>query len=151
MYGKCGYEVQVQVAWISKVVLLDVEGWNQPVEVGKEKDHLVKSGWPNVPSKHEGCDYGQVSMTRGDPHWFGHDLVEGEPGIGNPARCRRWEQEYRSAPSRRPPKFAKGDGQQEDKTDKGTPPTGSMFHGQFDQLRLSKVRPFVMSKEMRSV
>ena len=86
MDGKGGFEVQVQVVWISKVVLQDVRGWNQRVEVEKEKDHLVKNGLPNVPNKHEGCDYGQESMTRGDPHWFGHDLVEGEPDIGNPAK-----------------------------------------------------------------
>ena len=133
------------------MVLLDVEGWNQPVEVGKEKDHLVKSGWPNVPSKHEGCDYGQVSTTRGDPHWFVHDWVEVEPDIVDPARYRRWEQEYRSVPSMRLPKFAEGDDQQEDKTDKGTPPAGSMFHGLYGQLQQSRVRPVVMSKEMRSV
>ena len=44
MDGKGGHEVQVQVVWISKVVLQDVKGWNQQVEVEKEKDHLVKSG-----------------------------------------------------------------------------------------------------------
>ena len=150
MYGRVGHEVQVQVGKIAKVVLQVVRGWNQQVEVGREKDHLVKSGLPSVPNKHGGCDYGQGSMTRGDPHWFGHGLVEGELGIENPARCCRWKQEYRSVPSKKPPKFAEGDGQQEDKTDKGTPPTGSMFHGQCDQLRLSKVRPVVMSKEMKS-
>ena len=91
MYGKYGYEVQVQVVWISKVVLQDVDGWNRQVEVGKERDHLVKSGWPNVPSRREECGYGQVSTTRGDPHWFVHDWVEVEPDIVDPAMYRRWE------------------------------------------------------------
>ena len=58
MYGRVGHEVQVQVGKIAKVVLQVVRGWNQQVEVGREKDHLVKSGLPNVPNKHEGCDYG---------------------------------------------------------------------------------------------
>ena len=151
MAGKCGYEVQVQVVLISKAALQDVEGWIQRVEVGKEKDHLVKSGWPSVPSKHEECDYGQVSTTRGDPHWFVHDLVEVKPDIGNPARSCRWEQEYRNAPSMRSPKFAEGDDQLEDKTEKGTPPVGSMFHGLYGPLQQSRVRPVVMSKGMRSV
>ena len=69
------------------MVLQDVKGWAQLVEVGKEKDHLVKSSWPSVPNMHVGCDYGQVSMTLGDPHWCGRDLVEVGPDIGNPARC----------------------------------------------------------------
>ena len=93
-------------------------GWNRRVEVGKEKDHLVTSGWPSVPSKHEECDYGQVSTTRGDPHWFVHDLVEVKPDIGDPARYRRWEQEYQSVPSMRSPKCAEGVDQREDKTEK---------------------------------
>ena len=89
MYDKGGYEVQTQVVWISKVVLQDVNGWTQQVEVGKEKDHLVKSGLPNVPNKHEGYDYGQGSMMLGDPLELEHDLVEGERGIEDPARCCR--------------------------------------------------------------
>ena len=116
-----------------------------------EKDHLVKSGWPSVPNKHEECDYGQVSTTRGDPHWFVHDLVEVKPDTGDPAKYRRWEQEYQSVPSMRSPKFEEGVDQQEDKTEKGIPPTGSMFHVQYGQLRQSKVRRVVMSKEMKSV
>ena len=151
MSGRCGYEVQVRVVWISKVVLQDVEAWNQRVEVGRETGHLVKSGWPSGPSKHEECDYGQVSTTRGDPHWFVHDLVEVKPDTGDPAKYRRWEQEYQSVPSMRSPKFEEGVDQQEDKTEKGIPPTGSMFHVQYGQLRQSKVRQVVMSKEMKSV
>ena len=89
MYGKGGYEVQVQVVWIAKVVLQDVKGWTQPVEVGKEKDHLVKSGLPNVPNKHEGYDYGQGSMMLGDPLGLEHDLFEEERDIEDPAKCCR--------------------------------------------------------------
>ena len=75
--------------WISKVVLQDVKGWNQQVEEGKEKDHLVKSGLPNVPNKHEGYDYGQGSMMLGDPLGLVHDLVEEERDIEDPAKCCR--------------------------------------------------------------
>ena len=151
MSGKRAHEVQVQVGSIAKVARQDEEGWSQQAEVGKEKDRLVKSGWPIVPSKHEECDYGQVSTTRGDPHWFVHDLVEVKPDTGDPAKYRRWEQEYQSVPSMRSPKFEEGVDQQEDKTEKGIPPTGSMFHVQYGQLRQSKVRQVVMSKEMKSV
>ena len=151
MSGERGHEVQVQVESSAKVARQDGEGWSQHVEVGREKDHLVKNGWPSVPSKHEECDYGQVSTTRGDPHWFVHDLVEVKPDIGNPARSCLWEQEYRSAPSMRSPKFAKVDDRQEGKIEKGTPPAGSMFHGLCGPLQQSRVRPVVMSKGMKSV
>ena len=143
--------VRTPVVKISKLVL--PSGFEQvlPVEVRKEKDHLVKSGWPNVPNKHEGYGCGQGSMRLGDPLVLERDLVEEELDIGDPARCCRQEQGYRNVLSRRPPKVAGHEGQQEDRTDRRTPPTSSRFHGQIGRLRLPKVHPGVMSKEMRSV
>ena len=80
-----------------------------------------------------------------------HDLVEVKPDIGIPAKLCRWEQECRNVPSMRSHRLAEGDDQQEDKTEKGTPPAGSMFHGLYGPLQQSRVRPVVMSKGMRSV
>ena len=151
MSGEFAREVQVQVGSIAKVARQDEEGWSQQAEVRKEKDRLVKNGGPNVPSKPEECDCGRVSKTRGGPHWFLRDSVEVKPDIGSPAKSCRWEQEYRSVPSMRSPRRVEGDDQQEDKTGKGIPPTGSMFRGLYGQLQQSRVRPVVMSKEMRSV
>ena len=111
----------------------------------------MRSGWQSVPSKREECDYGQVSTTRGGPHWFVHDLVEVEPDIGNPARSCVLEREYESAPSMRLPRFAKVDDQQEDKIERGTPPTGAMLHGLYGPLQQSKVRRGVMSEGKKSV
>ena len=71
------------------MVLQGVHEQVRQVEVGKEKDHLVKSGLPNVPNKHEGYDYGQGSMMLGDPLELEHDLVEGERDIEDPAKCCR--------------------------------------------------------------
>ena len=81
--------VRTPVVKISKLVL--PSGFEQvpPVEVRKEKDHLVKSGWPNVPNKHEGYDYGQGSMMLGDPLGLVHDLVEEERDIEDPPKCCR--------------------------------------------------------------
>ena len=151
MSGECAREVQVQVGSIAKVARQDEEGWSQQAEVRKGKDRLVKNGGPNVPSKPAECDCGRVSKTQGDPHWFLHDSVEVTPDIESPATSYSWEQEYRSVPSMRSPKLVEGDDQQEDKTGKGIPPTGSMFRGLYGQLQQSRVRPVVMSKEMRSV
>ena len=61
------------------------------------------------------------------------------------------EQGYQNVLSRRPPKVVEREGQQEDRTDRRTPPTSSMFHVQIGQLQLPKVSPVVMSKEMRAV
>ena len=71
------------------MVLQGVHEQVRQVEVGKEKDHLVKSGLPNVPNKHEGYDYGQGSMMLGDPLGLEHDLVEEERDIEDPAKCCR--------------------------------------------------------------
>ena len=123
----------------------------QPVEVGKEKDHLVRICWPNVPNRHEGYDCGRGSMRLGDPLVLEHGWVVEEQDIEVPARCVQQEQGYRNVLSRRPPKVVEREGQQEDRTDRRTPPTSSMFRVQIGQLQLPKVRPVVMSKEMRAV
>ena len=75
------------LAWFIGIVLQGVHEQVRQVEVGKEKDHLVKSGLPNVPNKHEGYDYGQGSMMLGDPLELEHDWVVGERDIEDPARC----------------------------------------------------------------
>ena len=85
------------------MVLQGVHEQVQPVEVGKEKDHLVKSGWPNVPNKHEGYDCGQGSMRLGGPLVLERDLVGEEPDIEDLARCFRQEQGYQNVLSMRPP------------------------------------------------
>ena len=133
------------------MVLQGVHEWVRQVEVGKEKDHLVKSGWPNVPNKHEGYDCGQGSMRLGGPLVLERDLVEEELDIEDPARCCRQEQGHQNVLSMRQPKVVEHEGQQEDRTDKRTPPKSSRFRGQIGRLRLPKVHPGVMSKEMRSV
>ena len=63
------------------MVLQGVHEQVRQVEVRKEKDHLVKSGWPTVPNKHEGYGCGPGSMRLGDPIVLERDLVEEELGI----------------------------------------------------------------------
>ena len=111
----------------------------------------MKNGWQNVPSRQEDCGYDQESTTQGDQHWFVHDLVEVKPDIGNPESPCLLEQEYQSAPSMRLPKSVKVVDQQEDKIERGIPPTGAMLHGLCGPLPQSKVRRVVMSAEMKSV
>ena len=143
--------VRTPVVEISKLALPKVFEQVQPVGVGKEKDHLVRICWPNVPNRHEGYDCGQGSMRLGDPLVLEHGWVVEEQDIEVQARCVQQEQGYRNVLSRRPPKVVEREGQQEDRTDRRTPPTSSMFRVQIGQLRLPKVRPVVMSKEMRAV
>ena len=142
--------VRTPVVEISKLALPKVFEQVQPVGVGKEKDHLVRICWPNVPNRHEGYDCGRGSMRLGDPLVLEHGWVVEEQDIEVPARCVQQEQGYRNVLSRRPPKVVEREGQQEDRTGRRTPPTSSMFRVQIGQLRLPKVRPVVMSKEMRA-
>ena len=122
----------------------------QQVEAEKGRDPLVKSGQLICPNMHEGYDYGQGSRMLGGPHWFEHGLVEEVPGIVNQVRCFHLELVYESVLARSLPTYAEDEGQQGDKTGRGTLPMGSMFHGQFGPLPLSKVRQVWMSKEMKS-
>ena len=143
--------VRTPVVEISKLALPKVFEQVQPVGVGKEKDHLVRICGPNVPNRREGYDCGRGSMRLGDPLVLEHGWVVEEQDIEVQARCVQQEQGYRNVLSRRPPKVVEREGQQEDRTGRRTPPTSSMFRVQIGQLRLPKVRPVVMSKEMRAV
>ena len=123
----------------------------QPVGVKKGKDHLVKSGLPNVPNKPEGYDCGQGSMMPGGQLVLGHDFVEEGRGIEDPVKCFQQEQGYQNVLARKQPKVVECQDQQEGKTDRETPPTSSRFRGRIGRLRWPKVHQVVMSKEMRSV
>ena len=82
--------VRTPVGQISTMILQGMHEQVQPVEGGKEKDHLAKSGQPSVPSKHEGYDCGQGSKMLGDRLVLEHDLVEEERDIEDPAKgCRQ--------------------------------------------------------------
>ena len=100
----------------------------------------MKNGEQSGPNRREGCGYDQGSTMQGDLHWFVHDLVEVEPDIENPESSCLSVQGYRSAPAMRLPSFVKVVDQQEDRIERGIPPTGAMLHGLCGQLPQSIVR-----------
>ena len=151
MYEEDRSVVRTPVVKISKLVLPRVFEQVQPVGVGKEKDHLVRICGPNVPNRREGCDCGRGSMRLGDPLVLEHGWVVEEQDIEVPAMCVQQEQGYQNVLSTKSPKVVGREDQQEDRTGRRTPPTSSMFRVQIGQLQLPKVRPVVMSKEMRAV
>ena len=151
MYEEDRSVVRTPVVKISKLVLPRVFEQVQPVGVGKEKDHLVRICGPNVPNRREGCGCGRGSMKLGGPLVLEHDLVVEEQDIEVPVMCVQQEQGYQNVPATKSPKVVGREDQQGDRTGRRIPPTSSMFHVQIGQLQLPKVRPVVMSEEMRAV
>ena len=90
-------------------------------------------------------------MKLGDLLVLEHGWVVGERDIEVPAKCVQQEQGYQNVLSKTPPKVVEREDQQEDRSGQRIPPTSSMFRVQIGQLQLPKVRPVVMSKEMRAV
>ena len=123
----------------------------QPVGVGTEKDHLVRICGPNVPNRREGYDCGRGSMKLGDPLVLEHGWVVEEQDIDVQARCVQQEQGYQNVLATKSPKVVGHEDPQEDRTGRRILPTSSRFHVQIGQLQLPKVRPFVMSEEMKAV
>ena len=90
-------------------------------------------------------------MRLGDPLVREHGWVVEEQDIEVLAMCVHQEQGYQNVLATKPPKVVGREDQQGDKTGRKTPPTSSMSRVQIGQLQLPKVRPVVMSKEMRAV
>ena len=111
----------------------------------------MRNDWQSVPSRLEGCGYDQGSTKQGDQPSLEHDLVEVEPDIGTPESSCLSVQGYRSAPAMKLPSVVEVVDQQEDRIEKGNPPTCAILHGQCGQLQRSKVRQVSMSEEMKYV
>ena len=143
--------VQTPVVKVSKWVLPKVFEHVQQAEVGKGKDHLVRICGPNVPNRLEGCDCGRGSRKQGGPLLLEHGLVVEEQDIEVPAMLVQQEQGYQNVLATKSPKVVGREDPQEDRTGRRSLPTSSRFRVQIGQLQLPKVRPFVMSEEMKVV
>ena len=100
----------------------------------------MKNGEQSGPNRREGCGYDQGSTKPGDQPSHEHGLVEVELDIVTPVSSCLSGQGYRSAHAMMLPSVVEVVDQQEDRIEKGIPPTGAMLRGRCDQPHL--VVPF---------
>ena len=107
----------------------------QPAEGGMGKDHLVRIGGPNVPSRLEGCGCGRGSRKQGGPLLLEHGLVVEEQDIEVPAMLVQQEQGYQNVLATKSPKVVGREDPQEDRTGERSLPMSSKFRVQIGQLQ----------------
>ena len=151
MYEEDRSVVLPPVAKVPKWMFPKVFERVQPAGGGMEKDHPVRIGGPNVPNRLEGCGYGRGSRKQGGPLWPEHGLVVEEQDIEVPAMLVQQEPGCQNVLATKSPKVVGREDPQEDRAGRRILPTSSKFRVQIGQPRLPKVRPFVMSEEMKAV